>query len=303
MGRAPAVSGRALQLGTLVHRALELWYGDQSKPSSECVDQAIAELSDQQQLAHYAYGIMQNYVLWAAKHDDFEPISQEQEFAVPLFDDHMFAGRWDLVVMRHGKIWINDFKITGAQFDSYSQYLYDQDEQARGYSWAGRQIYGSDFGGIMFTLVRSKAPEKPAILKNGGVSRNKQCTTTWDIYRQSILDEGDKPADYQDMQEHFDSKPFIMRAHISLGPRPLKAFEQRVIATAMEMLKPDVLIYPNANVMSCRMCAFKFPCSVYHSVGEKAATQILFTEYTESKYAINAADTDTSNSIMPGDND
>jgi hypothetical protein len=303
-GRAPIVAGRALQLGTLCHRALELWYTDKSQDPQDCVAQGVAELtaSDipyETTLSDEAYGILVNYANWARIYDDFEPITQEQEFIVPLVGDHQFSGRWDMVVEREGKIWINDFKITGSQFNSYAEYLTQQDEQARAYSWAGKQVYGSDFGGIMFTLVRNKAPDIPVRLKNGSISRNKGIKTTWERYRQAILEGGEHPSDYSEMEQILNGNPFVFRVHMSLGKRALEAFHQRAVATTLEMTNPDVLIYPNASVMSCRMCAFRFPCAVWHSISPAAADHILFTEYTESRYAQAANDEDKVHAIVP----
>src|SRR6185295_20358199 len=100
-----------------------------------------------------------NYELWAKSHDRWSVLAVEQDFEVPMENGHLFAGRWDMVVLHDHRIWINDFKTTGSKFDSYTQYLTDQDEQTRAYSWAGHQIYGDWFGGIMFTLIRNKAPQ------------------------------------------------------------------------------------------------------------------------------------------------
>ena len=235
--------------------------------------------------------------MWTENQDDFEVLVVEQDFEVPIFDDHQFAGRWDLVVLRQGKIWINDFKITGMPFESYSQYLQDQDEQARAYSWAGKQIYGDDFGGIMFTLIRSKPPEEPLILLNGELSRNKSQKTSWEYYRRAILETGGKEYEYEDMKWELGKKPFVYRTVMALGERPLSAFAERAKATARLMADPDVLIYPNANPMNCRMCSYQFPCSVYHSVGPKTAEKVLFDNYVTSTYVKEARDTAKENSV------
>lgn len=273
---------------------MELYYGDQPNYIETAIQEHGTEL-----ISAAGRSIMENYVEWAATHDDFEPITQEQDYVVPLYDDVSFAGRWDMVVERQGKIWINDYKITGADFGRYTEYLANHDEQARAYSWAGKKIYGDDFGGIMFTLVRNKGPEQPERLKRGGISRNKMQTTTWALYRKAVIEAGENPADYSEMEELFLGKPYIVRTFIQLGQRTLDAFEKRAIHTARQMLNPKVHLYPNASVMNCGMCSYKFPCQVWHSIGASAAKQILLTDYAQSKYTTDAADEDKFTAMTP----
>jgi len=295
-GLSPSTPARALSIGTFMHKALERYYDTPWKPPEVCVaeaEEAVGEGPDD------ALAILDNYIMWAEENDKFEVLVVEQDFAVPLFDDHQFAGRWDLVVLQDNKIWLNDFKITGMPFEGYIDYLGDQDEQARAYSWAGKQIYGDDFGGIMFTLVKNKGPEEPTILLNGELSRNKSQKTSWQVYRRALKASGQKEYEYEDMKWELGKKPFINRVMINLGNRPLEAFAARAIQTAKMMSDPDVLIYPNANPISCRMCAYKFPCSVYHAVSKEAAHKILFEEYVTSRYVDEARDTYKTDTVSP----
>lgn len=288
MGRASDTVGRALFTGTFCHKALEYWYLIPGADIMDCYERATMELGE----CPDAEMILENYALWAEKYDTFEVLSTEQDFVVPLYGEHEFAGRWDLLVLKDGKLWLNDFKFTGMPFQGYAQYLQEQDEQARAYCWAGRKIYGEEFGGIMFTLVRSKPPELPTVLKNGGLSRNKSQKTTWELYERAIRGYDLRVIDYEDMLLSLNADPYIMRIEIALNERTLKAFERRAIDTAKLMIDPDVLIYPNANPITCKMCAFRFPCSVQHSIGPKAAHRILMEDYVESRYAREALEED-----------
>lgn len=293
-GLSPSKPARALAIGTFMHKALERYYDQPWKPAEQCIaeaEEAVGAGPDD------ALGMLQNYIMWAEDNDRFEVLVVEQDFSVPLFDDHQFAGRWDLVVLQDDKIWLNDFKITGMPFESYADYLSDQDEQARAYSWAGKQIYGDDFGGIMFTLVRNRAPEPPLELLDGTLSRNKSQKTSWQLYSKRLKELGLKEYEYDDMKWELGKKPFINRVMLNIGDRALEAFEERVIRTTKMMIEPDVQIYPNANPISCRMCAYSFPCSVYHSVSEEAAQKILFSDYVTSRYVEEARDTDKPDEI------
>lgn len=285
-GRSPKTPAYALALGTFMHKALERYYDQPWKSADQCCVEAEAALECE--IPEGMLAMVDNYLLWAQERDDFEVLVVEQDFEIPLFDEHQFAGRWDLVVLRDNKIWLNDFKVTGMPFESYAEYLQEQDEQARAYSWAGKQIYGDDFGGIMFTLIRNKPPEEPIVLLNGELSRNKSQKTSWEFYRRALHVNGGKAYEYDEMMWELNKKPFVYRIAIALGERPLTAFSKRAEATAKEMLNPDLLIYPNANPISCRMCAYTFPCSVYHSVSEKMADQILERDYEVGKYVEDA---------------
>lgn len=238
--------------------------------------------------------VLAHYVEWADAHDGVfgQILATEQDFIVPIRDTGVdFAGRFDMVFrnpLDRNKIWINDFKVTGASFSWFTEYLSTLDEQARAYAWAARTIWGPEFGGVMFTIIRNKAPHEPAVLKSGKLSRNKSQDTTWPKYKAALLALGEDPADYDDMRvvltERVQAKPFVARVEIRPNEHTTAMFEHQAAHIAPLMVDPQVPIWPNASFMNCNMCPFKMPCSLAHTVGWEHAEAVLNTEYARGRY-------------------
>ena len=316
LGLSPKTAPKAMWKGTLVHLALEKWYESNKKRHIEdCWIDTWEEELERLELvgAEYApeslvdlqdtcVGILMTYANWAKTHDVEEVVTTEVDFVVPLLrtKDIHFAGRYDLVVSdEDGGIWINDFKVTGGDFDGFSTYLRDQDMQARAYCWAGKKLFGDAFKGIIFTLIRSKAPTQPALLKSGKISANKAVDTTVAVFTDSLLRNGQSPKDeaYVDVYDALRTKErnntWVRRIYLTFPDYALHLFEVQMLAMAEEMTKSNVMLTP-ANYFVCRGCPFATPCAALLNVGEDVSNELLQAGYVRSAYvqsAINLLET------------
>lgn len=305
-GLSPKTTPKALWKGTLVHKALEMWYGENKKRSLLKVWQDIwaAELlrlaaeqvtvddDSLEQLFDTCEGILDQYAVWARANDnDIRVIGVEQDFIVPLLPDKgiSFAGRFDQVLAdENGHIWIHDFKVMGGDFFNFAAYLRDQDDQARAYSWAGRQLFGDAFRGITYTLIRSKAPTAPAILKSGKISANKSVDTTWEVFEAALKANGQTYTDEyaetrQAILDRAQRTPWTLRVQLVYSDYQLKMFELQAKHLAREMTREHVFLTP-ANYLVCRGCPFSTPCAALLNVGEGACNAMLDQYYTVSPY-------------------
>ncbi len=276
MGKGTSLSEDSpIQKGTNLHKACEQYY----------LGESISPLSDINQL------IFNHYLEWAKINDDFEVVSSEYNFEQPFYYDeskddyHTFNGRLDLVVNRNNKIWINDFKFTSMNFDNYTDYIVELDEQSRAYSWVARELWGNLFGGFMFTLVRSKPPEAVKILKNGQLSKDKSQQTTWEIYKRAVLAMNLQLSEYEDMQAVLPE--FIRRIHVKrYSDRALDLWYKRNVEIAKEMLSDSLSFYPNPSIVTCRGCAFKQPCHIANNFSLGSAIDAVNCSFVDSEYAM-----------------
>jgi len=262
--------------GTQVHYGLEYYYAN--KPIPDTIDPDNRAIID-------------NYILWSKENDNFNGIIQtEHGVQVPFFDDHVFASRFDLLVYYQRKIWINDFKCTAQAFDGYEGFIRSQNEQARCYSWMAREIYGSNFGGIMFTFIKSKAPESPRVLANGSLSRAKNQNTTWEWYKEYVEALKQNPDDYADVKESLEKNEYIRRIYITFTDKALDRFYTRNVAVAKEMINENLVLYPNPNPIVCKSCPYVYPCNMKMDISDKLADQYVMANFGTTNYTQRAKD-------------
>lgn len=232
-------------------------------------------------------GMLEHYFLWAPKQDNFKPVKTEIEFEVkiPVPEDislpngfynlqgNLFAfcrehkevhpvvyqGRVDLLVEdEHGFYWIVDHK-TAAQFGN-TAYL-DVDDQCGSYIWALRRVLHLPIRGVLYNRLLKAAPHPPAVLKNGGLSQNKQQRTTYDLFLVAMQEHNQPYGDYAEYLDYLKNKPngFFSRVPVHRGDEEDKTTERRILMEAIDMLN-DPSIYPNPGMFICMGCAFMQPC-------------------------------------------
>gem|GEM_PF-5669482 len=231
------------------------------------LNDAAVQISD---VFDKAEGILQNHISWAETNifPRYAIETTEQDFVIPFMEKEglAFAGKYD-VIARHrqtGQYWLIDYKISAAGAEWYTQYLQSLDDQAKAYSWAGRELYGDAFGGIAFIIVRSKPPSIPKVLKDGTLSRAMNQDTTWPIFKAQLDKIGMRQEAYHDVRANLEArektKPFNTMVMMKFPDETLDLFEASLKHVVREMMNP--VIYPNPSFMTCHMCSFREPCEL-----------------------------------------
>lgn len=282
LGRGIEADAGPMWKGSEVHLGLEHYYGKKPIPES---------------IAPENRAIIDFYIQWAKKNDDFKGIiNTEKAYEVPFFTDdngvdHTFNSRFDLIVYdKDRKIHIVDFKCTSQSFDGYEGFIRNQNEQARCYSFMGRELYGSNFGGITFVFIKSKAPEAPRVLANGQLSRAKNQNTTWSQYLEYIEALQHDPNDYADVRESLTNNEYIRRVTIKFTDKALDRFHKRNILVAKEMISPNLTLYPTPNPIQCKSCIFQYPCNIKLDISDKLADQFVLANFETTNYTQRAKD-------------
>lgn len=316
-GLSPKVASRALQLGTVVHMLLEVYYSPTTNRAymvdalntrlRSIREEEIARITAlgldagqeheaRQQLTQVlgkAAAIMTHYRVWARENDaQWISLASEQTFNIPVTlptgEVVSVLGTFDTVfeARTSNTIWINDFKVTGASLDWYTQYVSFFSAQARTYVWAAQKLYPDKrIGGVMFTLLKNDPPRKPALLKNGGLSKAKHQATTWELYRQAAQELGLAPEEYSSMEEVLKHNSFVRRIQVAFHAGEIEAFDRHLKVIAQEMLDPQVEVYPSPDFFGCQRCAFKEPCRSSQQQNTTAMEYLLNLGYVPSKYA------------------
>lgn len=286
----PDIPPKPLWLGSACHHAWEVYY-DPTTPRDAAVAIAAYVLYCTTRLAQYeveqgemwteqkegweqqfqlGLAMLQYYFSEAEALDDFEVIWVEKDILVCLEDlrdsddaDQVYYGaRLDgLVKDNHGEYWILEHK-TAASLPSNTEYL-EKDDQCGSYIWLVQEELGIPVAGVLYNVMVKKVPHPPAVLKNGGLSKNKQADTTLKLYKEAMAEHklaySQADYDYMEFLEEFPKK-FIYREKVRRNQFEVASMRKRITDEAHDMLA-NPLIYPTPNQRNCTGCWFLEPCT------------------------------------------
>lgn len=186
-------------------------------------------------------------------------------------------GRMDGIwVKPSGKMGIIDHK-TSARIDEDFFEKLDVDEQCTSYLYAAQveaKYYGLDYAGtimeeVIYNVLRKTYPKPPTIVRGGlfSVDRNNE-SCTYDMLME-WCESQEPPIEVENLPEKHQyyvaylrdigDEQFIVRKHVRRNQHQLANAGYRLYLEAMDMLNPDLRIYPNFG-HACKYCIFKSPC-------------------------------------------
>jgi hypothetical protein len=128
-----------------------------------------------------------------------------------------------------------------------------------------------EIAGIVYQAIRKAYPSPPTILASSGrpsINRAEECTTAR-LFEKAIKDLGlqahfefdDKMKAYYTYLVDMGDKQFVWRESVIRNKAQKANAGLRLYLEAMDMLAPDIRIYPNPSKdYSCLNCAFRQPC-------------------------------------------
>lgn len=290
----------ALWFGTGFHFALEDFHGlrlwnTPDKAFEAYVQACSAEECPQDVAEHVdlAMRMFAHYMRWIQLRDEFEaavfvdeqdPTKQklacEVDFQIDLPELNMFdmpvkyEGTFDSLYLHKftKKIWVAEYK-TAKSFDVLKLAT---DDQVSSYVWALRKClpaYAAQdrLGGVVYKQFKKNAPHAPIRLAGGGLSVNKQQSTTYGQYLQALkqLFPGvpieKYEAKYREMlnclsqQETLAGDDFINQQLVSRSEHNVATQYRKILADAYEMLN-DPAITTNPTRDCTWDCAFRDVC-------------------------------------------
>ena len=206
-------------------------------------------------------------------------VNTDDKFGVQLEKQVHARGRMDLIVQSHKteKYVLIDHKTVGhAIDDNYFRHL-DLDDQCTTYSWAAEQearMHGlpyTEIAGIVYQALRKAYPSPPTILEKSMQPSINRATehTTARLFDKAIAELGLKPVFDNDtkMQAYYTylvdmgDKQYVWRESVIRNKAQKENAARRLYLEALDMLAPDIRIYPNPTKdYGCLNCAFRQPC-------------------------------------------
>lgn len=166
----------------------------------------------------------------------------------------------------YGGLWIVEYK-TAKQFQTSH---FGLDPQVSTYVWGADTIYNQPIEGVIYQQHRKALAHPPKKLKNGSISVAANQATTYKLYRQSLLDaygavQAAPEANIKYLntlirEETVDADAFIRRDKLFRNTTTSANVARYVLSEVLDMLDPDLLLYPNPTRECSRMCSFTTLC-------------------------------------------
>lgn len=176
-----------------------------------------------------------------------------------------------VVIDRYRRVFGLDYK-TAAQFDELNL---QTNPQAGMYDWS-LDLFYTPFGykpeGIVWQQFKKSVPEEPKLVsvgkKNEGLSLDLRQATTFRLYKRAIkaLHGGDIPDRYMGILAQLgnaqdeDGDRFVRRDILRRNQAQREVQQEHIVAEVLEMLDPDLPLYPNFTKDCSWDCPFKAPC-------------------------------------------
>jgi len=180
----------------------------------------------------------------------------------------IFSGRVDLIVHdMQGGYWCWDWK-TAAQLSASDTFL-ELDDQVARYCWALRVGLGLNIRGFIYHEQRKAFPQPPKENKNRRLGRlfsvNVNQATDYDTYKAHVI-EFDKQAYEEGCYDEFldwlkvAGTDYYRKFTIYKSDYQLERIGEDLLAESLDMISPNLQIYPMPGKFSCNGCAYQSPC-------------------------------------------
>ncbi len=164
----PKLLGKPLKRGTWMHYLLEEHHaGRDWRKMHAQLSAKFADLFDEEKdfygdLPTECLALMEAYV-WHYKSDPWTVLETEYTVETEFPDGTLYRGKVDALVENQFGLWLVDHKTHGQLPDHTFRLL---DAQSALYMWAANKM-GLQIQGFIWNYLKTKAPSKPTLLKDG----------------------------------------------------------------------------------------------------------------------------------------
>jgi hypothetical protein len=226
------------------------------------------------QLVELADGMLTYYLRWLRGRNEYQTVwidgvpQVEVSWEIPLTDDVVYAGTFDRIVRDPwGNLFIVDYK--SAQRIQTSKL--EMDPQVTAYAYSFEKLYQKPLEGMLYMQFLKQAPKPPAVLKDGHLSVNAQQATTYQIYKEAVLQRygnriGSIPRHVLAFCNNLKTKEgeegdrYIRRDIVRRNPNMLASEEWKIHSELGEMLNDNLPLYPNPTRDCGWDCDFRGAC-------------------------------------------
>jgi hypothetical protein len=235
-------------------KAAEQWAEDQIKKATDA--EMFNEPSSFLDMADLIIQVMDR---WTAQ-DPFKGLTflhVEKKFSIPVCGLKVkLIGFWDAIAQdEDGDLWLVEHKFPQKTFRSEEDL--EMDGQIGTYQWAALRS-GIHIRGTLFNQILARIPAKPEVNKNGTLSRTK-VYTDWETYKAAVVEAGQDPLDYMDMQAKLADVKFVQRDAIFRDDAEVRAFA-RDFERGVWDIPSARHFYMCESRVNCQSCSFRELC-------------------------------------------
>lgn len=185
------------------------------------------------------------------------------------YDEIYYSLQFDRVAIdQYGQVWVVEYK--SAKSIQTAHYL--TDPQITAYLCAAELLYGEthSVAGVMYQQHKKAYAKIPQPLKSGKISVAQNQATSHALYREALIaaygDVKTAPKENIDylnnlaLEETSLYDPFVRRDLVTRNVDCLNNFFEMTAMEVVDMLDPQLLIYPNLTRQCSAMCSFWGPC-------------------------------------------
>jgi hypothetical protein len=297
--RTPIRRSNPLWLGTGFHFAMEDRHGKRLWPTAADAWQAYHDAwlkstraggsplpDDHEELSDLTLRMLEYYEEWLTfrvplntfVYQGKPQVERRFEIQLPVppevlahygYDACYYVGTIDRVIVdEHGRLWLVDYK-TAKRFETGH---FDTDPQISAYCWAAQKIYPDrEIAGFIYQQHKKQVPGEPKFLTSSGMfSVSKTQATTYPLYYKALKnlygDVNKAPAaniEYLNnlaAAEQGDMDAFIRRDYVQRNEAQIASVEEHMVLEAMDMMNPNLPLYPNHTRDCSWDCPFNIAC-------------------------------------------
>lgn len=290
---------RDLAINAFVKKCEEQWENFQKTPESQMANyEEVRE--DYDERINLGIGMLKYHFKNIAPEMDktFRPLAVEVRFQVPITNPDTgeqlycerldcsqhpgvrapvtFDGRIDLLCEdKYGDWWVDDWKTTVRLSTDRDEFL-DLDDQISGYVWAMTML-GKPVRGFLYHEQYKAFPVPPERLtrsyKGRWFSTNKNQATTYELAKKTFSEQ-DPQAYAEGLYDLYltflenEGRVFHERYQKHRSAGELLEIHRNLYLEAVDIVNPDLPLYPNPGRFSCSTCAFRQPCLEKNSGGD-----------------------------------
>ena len=212
------------------------------------------------------------YLQYAKRYpqESFKVEAIEKEFELPIIDVRgdpypglKLAGKVDGVVEENG-LWVLEHKTASTIDVRYKRKL-TLDAQSMIYLEAMERVYGQKFNGVIYNVLAKSIPVMPKVLKRGSLSLDKGQSTTPELYRQAIAENGLNEADYAEFLAYLEEnqKEYFYREYLTFSQEERGEWRRELWQIAADIERAGELDSFYRNTASCYgfgQCEFTHIC-------------------------------------------
>jgi hypothetical protein len=242
--------------------------------------QTLSAQQEQDWAHHIELGaeLLNRYFQWAPAVDRFSPIRVESEFEVNIPDPLnpgrdlveqegiplRYRGRIDLLAVDgYDAYWLVRHKVVG-EWGEIDQLLLD--DESVSYCWAWENFFlGMKIAGVIYNEIRKDVSGKGG---NSSHAASPVASPEPMAGHRRMYAQANREPDQMIKQQGNDR---FRRTQIPRGRKELKNIGKQLALEALDMINPEIRLYPNPSKENCAACDYVAPCIGMNEFGSASA--------------------------------